>query len=100
MSGSWVIKEKVLVRSKESFCLQGHTGTVWATWLLPEVGLMLTGGAEKTMRVWMACKQVHCLTSHIDAVRSLAAVIHKDQVSCYNLHLILAQLTFIVPVCL
>ena len=55
MSGSRDTKEKVLVGSTESLCLQGYTGTEWAIWILPEVGLMLTGGAEKTMRVWKVC---------------------------------------------
>ena len=63
---------------------------------------MLKGRADsdKTVRVWKAGEQAHChLTCHTDVVRC-KAVSNKDKVSCYNLHLILTQLTYIVPVCL
>ena len=34
--------------------LQGHEATVWAVALLPTQGLMLTGSADKTIKMWRA----------------------------------------------
>lgn len=34
--------------------LQGHTAAVWAVKILPEQGLMLTGSADKTIKLWKA----------------------------------------------
>ena len=34
--------------------LQGHAAAVWAVAILPEQGLMLSGSADKTIRLWKA----------------------------------------------
>lgn len=34
--------------------LQGHTAAIWAVKILPEQGLMLTGSADKTIKLWKA----------------------------------------------
>lgn len=34
--------------------LQGHTAAVWAVAILPEQGLMLSGSADKTIKLWKA----------------------------------------------
>lgn len=33
---------------------QGHTAAVWAVLILPEQGLMLSGSADKTIKLWKA----------------------------------------------
>lgn len=33
---------------------QGHTAAVWAVAILPEQGLMLSGSADKTIKLWKA----------------------------------------------
>lgn len=34
--------------------LQGHAAAVWAVVILPEQGLMLSGSADKTIKLWKA----------------------------------------------
>lgn len=34
--------------------LQGHSAAVWAVIILPEQGLMLSGSADKTIKLWKA----------------------------------------------
>lgn len=34
--------------------LQGHSAAVWAVVILPEQGLMLSGSADKTIKLWKA----------------------------------------------
>lgn len=36
---------------------QGHSAAVWAVLILPEQGLMLSGSADKTIKLW---KAGHC----------------------------------------
>lgn len=46
-------------RSCLLLCLRhdtGHEAAVWTVALLPEAGLMLTGSADKTIRLWKAGK--------------------------------------------
>lgn len=33
---------------------QGHSAAVWAVLILPEQGLMLSGSADKTIKLWKA----------------------------------------------
>lgn len=33
---------------------QGHSAAVWAVTILPEQGLMLSGSADKTIKLWKA----------------------------------------------
>lgn len=37
--------------------LQGHSAAVWTVVILPEQGLMLSGSADKTIKLW---KAGHC----------------------------------------
>lgn len=34
--------------------LQGHSAAVWTVVILPEQGLMLSGSADKTIKLWKA----------------------------------------------
>ena len=36
--------------------LKGHEAAVWAVALMPTQGLMLTGSADKTIKIWRAGK--------------------------------------------
>ncbi len=58
-----LIKSMLLLKSKNKIqgcdlCLltlpQGHTAAVWAVVILPEQGLMLSGSADKTVKLWKA----------------------------------------------
>lgn len=44
--------------TEENLCLlillQGHSAAVWAVVILPEQGLMLSGSADKTIKLWKA----------------------------------------------
>jgi len=40
--------------SNDVVFLQGHTAAIWAVKILPEQGLMLTGSADKTIKLWKA----------------------------------------------
>lgn len=43
------------MKSHKFVCvLKGHTAAVWAVAILPEQGLMLSGSADKTIRLWKA----------------------------------------------
>ncbi len=38
------------------FAISGHEAAVWAVAIMPEQGVMLTGSADKTIKVWKAGK--------------------------------------------
>ncbi|KAF7244575.1 Phospholipase A-2-activating protein [Varanus komodoensis] len=76
LSGSWDTTAKVWLNDKCMMTLQGHTAAVWAVKILPEQGLMLTGSADKTIKLWKA--------GHEDCVRGLAILSETAFLSCSN----------------
>lgn len=52
------------------YLLEGHEGAVWAVLALSETDVV-TGGADKTIRLWRDGKQISVLKGHTDCVRSL-----------------------------
>uniref|UniRef100_A0A8D0H133 Phospholipase A2 activating protein n=1 Tax=Sphenodon punctatus TaxID=8508 RepID=A0A8D0H133_SPHPU len=63
---------------------QGHTAAVWAVKILPEQGLMLTGSADKTIKLWKAGRCERTFTGHEDCVRGLAILSETEFLSCAN----------------
>ena len=51
---------------------------------MPEQGLMLTGSADKTIKVWKAGKCEATLKGHTDCVRALAVLSAAEFLSCAN----------------
>ena len=43
----------------------GHESAVWAVAIMPEQGTMLTGSADKTIKVWKAGKCVNTIRGNI-----------------------------------
>lgn len=64
--------------------LQGHTAAVWAVKILPEQGLMLTGSADKTIKLWKAGRCERTFSGHEDCVRGLAILSETEFLSCAN----------------
>ncbi|NXG69255.1 PLAP protein, partial [Baryphthengus martii] len=63
---------------------QGHTAAIWAVKILPEQGLMLTGSADKTIKLWKAGRCERTFTGHEDCVRGLAVLSEMEFLSCAN----------------
>uniref|UniRef100_A0A3Q4GL63 Phospholipase A2-activating protein n=1 Tax=Neolamprologus brichardi TaxID=32507 RepID=A0A3Q4GL63_NEOBR len=63
---------------------QGHTAAVWAVAILPEQGLMLSGSADKTIKLWKAGRCEKTFTGHEDCVRGLAVISNTEFFSCSN----------------
>lgn len=59
---------------------QGHTAAVWAVVILPEQGLMLTGSADKTIKLWKAgrCERTYTGWFCCSVFRDWAAQLHKN----------------------
>merc|ERR1719460_69224 len=57
---------------------------VWAVAILPEVGVMVTASADKTIKLWKAGKCTNTLKGHTDAVRALAVVDKTQFLSASN----------------
>ncbi|KAM6033853.1 phospholipase A-2-activating protein isoform 4-T4 [Chlamydotis macqueenii] len=64
--------------------LQDHTAAIWAVKILPEQGLMLTGSADKTIKLWKAGRCERTFTGHEDCVRGLAILSEMEFLSCAN----------------
>ncbi|KAJ3281630.1 hypothetical protein HK104_011360 [Borealophlyctis nickersoniae] len=60
-----------------------HEHSVWAV-LSVENDVVLTGSADRTIKLWKAGKNTHTYTGHTDAVRSLALYPGLGFVSCSN----------------
>ena len=56
LSGSWDTTAKVWLNQRNVMTLKGHDAAVWAVALMPTQGLMLTGSADKTIKMWRAGK--------------------------------------------
>lgn len=92
ISGSWDKSARVWVYKKGEdgniegnnvLTLNGHTASVWAALLLQQ-GVMATGSADKTIKLWKAGKCVHTYTGHEDCVRDLALISACQFLSCAN----------------
>ncbi|XP_020626455.1 phospholipase A-2-activating protein-like [Orbicella faveolata] len=64
--------------------LQGHEAAVWAVQLMPDHGLMLTGSADRTIKMWKAGACQMTFTGHSDCVRGLAVLSALEFLSCSN----------------
>uniref|UniRef100_A0A672QFU0 Phospholipase A-2-activating protein-like n=1 Tax=Sinocyclocheilus grahami TaxID=75366 RepID=A0A672QFU0_SINGR len=83
LSGSWDTTGDQIY----SHCLQsisGHSAAVWAVVILPEQGLMLSGSADKTIKLWKAGRCENTYTGHEDCVRGLAVINEVEFFSCSN----------------
>eukprot|EP00095_Tigriopus_kingsejongensis_P004294 maker-scaffold722_size106786-snap-gene-0.32 protein:Tk04294 transcript:maker-scaffold722_size106786-snap-gene-0.32-mRNA-1 annotation:"phospholipase a-2-activating protein isoform x2" len=86
ISGSWDLTAKVWVdEMKLMMTLTGHEIAVWAVAILPECAIMLTTGADKTIKLWKGgqCRQT-VEGAHSQAVRSLAIATKDSFMSCSN----------------
>merc|ERR1719414_1268426 len=84
ISGSWDCTAKVWMQRQVTMTLTGHELAVWAVAILPEVGVMITASAGKSIKLWKAGKCEHTLTGHTDAVRALAVVDSANFLSASN----------------
>ncbi|KAF8429152.1 WD40-repeat-containing domain protein [Tirmania nivea] len=85
ISGSWDCKARVWSsRNWETVhILEGHTASVWAVLALDE-NVILTGSADKTIRMWKDGKLVKILKGHTDCVRGLCRIPGGGFASCGN----------------
>ncbi|TRY63728.1 hypothetical protein TCAL_07145 [Tigriopus californicus] len=86
ISGSWDTTAKVWVNEmKLTMTLTGHEIAVWAVAILPECGVMITTGADKTIKLWKGgvCKQT-VTGAHSQAVRCLTIVSKEKFMSGSN----------------
>lgn len=85
VSGSWDCKARVWSRSnwETVHILEGHTASVWAVLALDE-NVILTGSADKTIRMWKDGKLVKVLNGHTDCVRGLCRIPGGGFASCGN----------------
>lgn len=65
------------------YILEGHDGAVWAVLALSETDI-ITGSADKTIRMWRDGKQVNVLGGHKDVVRGLCRLPNGSFASCSN----------------
>lgn len=86
ISGSWDTTAKVWVNEmKLTMTLTGHEIAVWAVAILPECGVMITTGADKTIKLWKGgvCKQT-VTEAHTQAVRCLTILSKEKFMSASN----------------
>ena len=86
LSGSWDMTAKVWVDNlKPVMTLKGHEAAVWAVAILPQNGLMVTGGADKRVILWQAGQAKKTLQdAHSQAVRDIAVVAEDTFISGSN----------------
>jgi phospholipase A-2-activating protein len=65
------------------YVLEGHQGAVWAVLAISETEF-ITGGADKTIRLWKEGKAVKALKDHTDCVRGLCRLPNGLFASCAN----------------
>jgi phospholipase A-2-activating protein len=63
--------------------LRGHESAVWAVLALSE-SLIVTAGADKTIRLWENGKGVKRIVAHTDCVRGLCRLPNGMFASCAN----------------
>ncbi len=62
------------MNEREVLNLSGHSLGVWAGVILPETGIMVTGSADKTIRLWKAGKCKKILEHHTQSVRGMESL--------------------------
>ena len=84
LSGSWDTSARVWLNQKTVLTLEGHEASVWCGVILSEVGLMITGAADGTLKVWKAgnCKATH--KAHTQAIRDLVVISRDEVATCSN----------------
>ncbi|KAF8475738.1 WD40-repeat-containing domain protein [Kalaharituber pfeilii] len=85
VSGSWDCKARVWSRRnwETIHILEGHKGSVWAVLALDD-HLILTGSADKSIRMWRDGKLWKVLDKHTDCVRGLCRLPYGGFASCGN----------------
>lgn len=78
-------RRKVIVWKdfQQAYTLEGHSAAVWAV-LAVDDDTIITGAADKTIRIWHAGKPANVLNGHQDAVRGMALIPGTGFVSCSN----------------
>ena len=84
LSTSWDTTSRVWLNEKTVMTLNGHEAAVWCGIILPQIGIMITGSADKTIKIWKAGQCQRTLKVHTQAVRDLAVVGPNQVVSCSN----------------
>ena len=85
LTGSWDKTARVWLNEKSVTTLKGHEGAVWCAVILPNVGIMVTGSADSSLRLWKGghCKNI-VKSIHTQAVRDLGVISSNRIVSCSN----------------
>lgn len=63
--------------------MEGHAGAVWGVLVLSKTTIV-TGAADKTIRIWENGKEVKVIKDHTDVVRGLCRLPHGGFASCSN----------------
>ena len=72
LTGSWDKTARVWLNEKSVTTLKGHEGAVWCAIILPNVGIMVTGSADYSLRLWKGGQCRKKITGiHTQAVRGL-----------------------------
>ena len=70
MTSSWDKTARVWLNEKSVTTLKGHEGAVWCGVILPNVGIMVTGSADYSLRLWKGGQCKKKITGiHTQAVR-------------------------------
>ena len=64
--------------------LKEHTAAIWAVEMMPDQGYMITGSADKTIKLWKGGNVERTLTGHTDCVRGLVTISSFEFLSCSN----------------
>lgn len=59
--------------------LQGHSAAVWAVVILPEQGFMLSGSADKTIKLWKAGRCEKTFTGERLRLSAYLSAVHARQ---------------------
>jgi len=86
LSSSWDSTARVWLNDKTVLTLKGHQGAVWCGVILPSIGVMVTGSADATLKLWKAGVCQDTLKSHSQAVRDIGVspTCPNQIVSCSN----------------
>ena len=72
ITGSWDKSARVWLNEKSVTTLNGHEGAVWCAVILPKMGIMVTGSADYSLKLWKGgqCKR-NITDIHTQAVRGM-----------------------------
>ena len=72
ITGSWDKSARVWLNEKSVTTLNGHEGAVWCAVILPKMGIMVTGSADYSLRLWKGGQCKRNITGvHTQAVRGM-----------------------------